>query len=56
MFGQKKDKKIDVDLENVAIPEVHIHGDAKEGVEHKSADVQIDYSGAIPEFHIKKKD
>ena len=50
MLG-KNENKIKVDLENVAVPEIHINGTAKDEVKEKKPVPNIDYTGAIPEYH-----
>lgn len=45
-----------VDMENVAIPEVHIEDLDKVSDENDELDdVEVDYSGAMPEIHIHQK-
>lgn len=50
---EKKEKKIQIKTENVAIPEIKVVG--YEEQQDEENDATIDYSGAIPEIRISKK-
>ena len=49
------ESELDVSItsENLAIPEIHINETAQDQLEE--SEEEIDYSGAIPEVHFRKK-
>lgn len=55
MKEKKEEKKMHLNIDNLAMPEV-IFGeeDSTEEEDNEKKEVFIDYSGAIPEIHIKK--
>ena len=52
---KRNEKNLEVDMENVALPEVHVRHEAKESVDDSDSFIEIDYSGAIPVYHPQKK-
>lgn len=57
MFGKKDEeikKQMHVEIENLAVPEVRFGEQEQEEEKENEGEMSIDYSGAIPEIHIKK--
>ena len=56
MTENKHERKPEIDIDTVAVPEIHICGKAKEEiVKEGEPEPEIDYSGAVPEYHPRKE-
>lgn len=51
---EAEEHKLELDSENLAVPEVHVQGVTVDDNNDKQAG-EIDYDGAVPEFHVMKK-
>lgn len=52
----ERKKNLHVESENLAVPEVRIGEEDEANIDYEKDETYIDFSGAIPEIHIKHKE